>query len=286
MTDVLLATCAAYPHGDDDDAGLVASLGSVGLRASWAVWDDPRVDWSAALVVLRSTWDYTGRRSLFLDWAATVPRLLNPAQVVCWNSDKTYLADLAQAGVATVPTWSAPPGHPLSLPPTGEFVLKPSVGAGSRGAGRFASGEHSAALTHAEELHNEGRTVLVQPYLSSVDDDGETALVYFDARFSHAIRKGAMLTGGTRHSVRSDALFVAENIGERAPSAAELAVGAQAVQALAQRFGSDVLYTRVDLVPGPHGPTVLEVEAVEPSLFFDFDPTAADRFAAAIRARA
>lgn len=284
---VLLATCAHFPDGDEDGEVLIAALDAAGVPARWAVWDDPTVDWTAGLTVLRSTWDYTHVRDRFLSWTRALPRVANPAAVVEWSADKTYLADLAAAGVPTVPTAVARPGDPLP-PLEHEVILKPAVGAGSRGVGRFAPDRFGEAQEHAERLHAAGRTVLVQPYLPEVDVTGEAALVYLDGHFSHAITKGAMIPAATAHAVDGDALFVEENITTRTVTDAELAAGDAAVAYVRDRFGGDQLYARVDLLPGPDGPVLVELELVEPSLFLQYDPDgrAAARFAAAIRDRA
>src|SRR4051794_35229548 len=110
---VLLATCAGLPAGDEDAAALVAALDDAGVPARGAVWDDPAVDWSAGLTVLRSTWDYTHDQARFLDWVRGLPRVANEPAIVEWSTDKTYLVELATAGVPTVPTAVARPGEPL-----------------------------------------------------------------------------------------------------------------------------------------------------------------------------
>lgn len=287
-----LATCAALPVGDPDDAALVAALHARDLDVHWIPWSesDPleladRID----LLVLRSTWDYTDRREDFLAWldTAAVP-VMNSPSLVRWNSDKRYLADLADAGVPTVPSsvldspddaWTIPEGFE-------EFVVKPSVGAGSRGARRFKRADEAAARTHAQDLWAEGKTVLVQPYLPSVDEGSETALIHFDGVFSHSITKGPMLSrDGTAEMV--DGLYVAENIDPRSATEEQRAVALQVLAALPDLV-PDVrpLYARVDLIDDPDGrPVLLELEVVEPSLFFAFDPPAADRLAEAIHAR-
>ncbi len=285
MTAVLLATCADLPDGDEDADLLGAALRARGLRPLWAVWDDPSVDWSAGLTVIRSTWDYTARRDDFLAWAGSIPRLVNPADVVRWNSDKTYLRDLAAAGIGIVPTEWIEPGRPVPLPVDGEYVLKPSVGAGSRGAGRFSAGQDAAARAHTAALHDAGRVVLLQPYLDDVDHVGETALIYVEGRYSHAVTKGAMLPEGVTHPVDGYELFVQERIRPTEASPAERGLGEQVMGYVRDRFG-DQLYTRVDLLPTPDGPVVIELELTEPSLFLDRADGAADRFADAIAARA
>ncbi len=289
MHHLRLVTCAAFPDGDADDRVLLDLLAASNVEGSFVVWSDPAVDWTAAPAVLRSTWDYTLRRDAFLDWIDAVPVLHNRHEVVRWNSDKVYLADLKQAGLPVTPTQVVPPGTRAELPDR-EFVVKPSVGAGSRGAGRFAPGAHVAAHEHVTALHDAGRTVLVQPYLSGVDEAGETALIYFAGEFSHAVRKGPMLTGDTVHDLgETSGLFVEENIGRRLPSTAELTVGDRALAFLRERFGARPLYARVDLLPGPGGaddPVIVELELVEPSLFLSHADGAAERFAALLAALA
>lgn len=281
MRPVLLATCADLPAGDEDAAALTEALARAGVEARWSVWDDPDVRWDDAPVVLRSTWDYHARLPQFLAWTASVPHLHNRAEIVAWNTDKRYLADLAAAGVPTVPSVFAAPGEQVTLPDS-DFVVKPSVGAGSRGAGRFSPATAAAATAHAADLHAAGRTVLVQPFLHGVDTAGETALLYAGGRFSHAIRKGPMLTADTAHPVSGASLFVAENITPREPGDDELAVGARALAHVRERFGHDPLYARVDLLPTDGGPVVTELELVEPSWFLGYDERSADRFAAAV----
>jgi glutathione synthase/RimK-type ligase-like ATP-grasp enzyme len=284
MPDVLLATCADLPDGDEDAAELSAALTAHDVDARWVVWDDRRVEWADSLVVLRSTWDYTPRRDEYLAWVRSLPRVCNPADVVDWNSDKRYLHDLAESGVAVIPTAVIGPADGLAPQPV-EFVVKPSVGAGSRGAGRFLPAQTDAALDHIAHLHAEGRTALVQPYLSDVDVTGETALIYFDGQFSHAITKGPMLPAGVVHQVHSYELFVEEKISPRIATAAELEVGAAAGAAVRARFGSDLLYMRVDLLPSDDGPLLGELELTEPSLFLGHADGAADRFATAVAKR-
>jgi glutathione synthase/RimK-type ligase-like ATP-grasp enzyme len=284
---ILLATCAQLPNGDEDAALLLAALDDAGVPARWAVWDDPAVDWSEGLTVLRSTWDYTHDRARFLAWVRSLPRVANEAELVEWSTDKTYLADLAAGGVPTVPTEVVRPGAPVPAFDA-EVIVKPSVGAGSRGVGRFTPDRFGEAQEHARRLHAAGRTALVQPYLDGVDATGEAALVYLDGAFSHAITKGAMISAATAHPVEGGALFIEENITPRTASPAERAAGDAAVAYVRERFGGDPLYVRVDLLPGPDGPALVELELVEPSLFlqYDQDGRAAARFAQAIGRRA
>lgn len=290
---VALVTCAALPDLDPDDQLLTAPLADRGITAEPVRWDATGVDWNGYdLVVLRSPWDYVPRRDEFVAWAATVPRLVNPAAVVRWNTDKRYLDDLAAAGVPVVPTTWVAPGDAWQLPATGEYVVKPAVSAGSVDSGRYDLADpeqRQLAERHLERLGRAGRLAMVQPYLAAVDTVGETALLYFAGpdglTFSHAIRKGAMLTGPDRGDAE---LYRPERISPRVPSPAEHAVAERVLAALSgiDALAADaarLLYARVDLIPGPDStPMVVELELTEPSLFFRHSAGAAARFADAI----
>jgi hypothetical protein len=285
---VALATCAELPEGDEDERLLPPALVARGIESRFAVWDDPAVDWAAfGLVVVRSTWDYTSRRDAFLEWARGVPRLFNPEPVLRWNTDKRYLDDLAGAGLPVVPTAFVVPGGPRP-PLRGEVVVKPAVSGGSRDTGRFAPDRHREAHALLTALQSDGRVAMLQPYVPSVDERGETALLYLGGEYSHAIRKGPILREGAGPIGAEDVvagLFAAEDITPREATADERAVG-DAVTAFArERFGG-LLYERIDLVEDAAGaPRVLEAELTEPSLFLGTAEGAPERFAAAIAAR-
>ena len=283
---IALVTATAARDLDEDLPPLAAAFAAAGATAEIVAWDDGSVDWSPyRLALLRSTWDYTERVAEFLAFCERVAGatlLLNPVPVVRWNTDKHYLGELAQAGVSVVPSFFIEPGSsPERMPDHAEFVVKPAIGAGSRDAQRYVSGERALALRHARRLLDAGRSVLVQPYLDSVDDHGETALVFFEGRYSHAIRKGPLLRRGEGPT---EGLFAVEEITPRTPSTAERELAERALAAMP--FGSPLLYARVDLIHDGSGrPRVLELELTEPSLFFAHAPGSADRFAAAALGR-
>jgi glutathione synthase/RimK-type ligase-like ATP-grasp enzyme len=283
---IAIASCQQLPAGDVEDQLLVAALAGLGLTATVRAWTDRRVDWAGFdATVIRSTWDYPVRRAEFLAWADTVPRLHNPAEVLRHNSDKRYLARLAAAGIPIVPTEFFRPAEPVRLPAGTEFVVKPSVGAGSIGAGRFPADAHGSAREHAELLQAAGRTVMVQPYLAEVDTAGETALIFLDGRFSHAIRKAALLTPAARHRPDSEQLYLTETITGCQPSEAERELADRAYEQLAEQLPAPLLYARIDLLPSPDGPLLLEAELIEPSLFLAHADGATDRLAGAIADR-
>ncbi|MFI8874671.1 RimK family alpha-L-glutamate ligase [Streptomyces sp. NPDC055243] len=255
---------------DRDLPELARSLGAAGADIATVSWDDPEADWERFdLVVIRSAWDYSERVTEFVAWAGRVARLTvlaNPASVVRWNTDKRYLEELAGAGVPVVPTRYLAPDDTVEVPDDGEFVVKPTSGAGARYAGRYGKGEREAAVRHIERMHGEGLTAMVQPYMPRIDETGERALVYVGGRFLHAIQKGAVLAPGTAYD---DEKMPHPDLRPWQPTPAELDV---AERALAAVPGSpELLYARVDLVDvaDDEGPCVMELELVEPNLFLD-----------------
>ncbi|SIN07880.1 ATP-grasp domain-containing protein [Micromonospora cremea] len=285
---VALVTCTEIIDLDPDDRLVLAPLAARGIAADAVVWDDPDVDWSSYdLVVLRSPWDYALRRDEFVAWASSVPALVNPAEVVRWNTDKRYLAELSAAGVPTVPTSWVEPGESWQPPAdTGEYVIKPAVSAGSQDTGRYdlADPEHrDLAGAHVRRLTDARRVAMVQPYLTAVDTEGETALLFLAGpdglSFSHAIRKGPMLTGP---DFGPDGLYKAEEITARTARPDQLDV-AERTLATVPGGTRQLLYARVDLIPGPDGdPVLVELELTEPSLFLGHAEAAPDRLADAI----
>ena len=225
-------------------------------------------------MVVRSTWDYVGRRDELLAWARRAGRVVNPPEALEWSTDKRYLADLRAAGLPVVPTMFVEPGQRFPLLEA-EVVVKPTESGGSRDTERYDQETEKDAGRLAARIHRSGRTVMVQPYLAGVEGHGETALVYLGGEYSHAVHKGPLL-GGDR--VVAHGLFVEEQISAREPTAAERAVGDRAVAYATARFGP-LAYARVDLLPALGGHLVLELELVEPSLFLTTSPGAPERFA-------
>jgi glutathione synthase/RimK-type ligase-like ATP-grasp enzyme len=298
-----LATCAQLPGLDEADQQLRQVLVEQGVMSDVVVWDDPAVDWGTySTVLIRSTWDYPARDRTFREWAHRVERtsrLINPADVVAWNIDKVYLRDLEERGLPIVPTIWLDPERQLDaraihtrFPAFGDFVIKPTVSAGSRDTGRYDASKtpsRTLAITHAKNLLGVGRTVMVQRYLKQVDTVGETALVYVDVQFSHAVRKGPLLEGPYRAEDTAGVLYKEETMGIREASPAERDLADRVIAELAGMFPQldrPLLYARVDLIPDNDGnPLLLEVELIEPSLFFEHAPGSVEHFAHALIAR-
>ncbi len=283
---IVFATCSAHAAGRPDDRQVAGLVG-----ADFQVWDDAGVDWSAYdRVVLRSVWDYSHRVEAFLEWCETVgeERLRNRPDVVAFNADKRYLSEL---GVPIVPTAFVEPGESLT-PYAGEIVVKPNISAGARDTGRFGEDALNDAADLVTRIHDSGRIALIQPYLSGVDTQGETAVVFFDGLVSHVLHKRPVLrTPGVAplaEVAHAPAAVMLEpdlvSVGQASAQELELAIAAHVE--ITRRFGTP-LYARADLVPGTDGtPVLIELELIEPNLHLDLVPAAIDRLAKAIRSDA
>ena len=287
-----MAVSTAFPDLRPDWPLLRDALAALGVAASTQIWTDPGVRWEEfALVVANGAWDNIHRPDDFLVWAegvAGLTRLVNAPAVLRWNMDKRYLTALAAAGVPTVATtWVSPTATPSpsargTVPdfPPGEFVVKPTVSGGGFETARYRSEEADAALSHIDRLLAAGRTVMIQPYQAAVDTHGETGLIFLGGQFSHAIAKGPLLRPGAG---THDHLWEHEEIGAAIPTAAQLATARSALGA-AERLHGPTTYARVDLVSGVDGsPAVLELELLDPALYFETEPAAASRFAHVLR---
>jgi len=285
MPRIALATCLALPDLDEEDAPLIPALRDAGMEGVPVVWNDPDVDWGTYdLIVVRTTWDYPNKIVAFLEWAdrvAAIRPLWNSAAMLRWNTDKRYLGELAERGVPIVPTRWFERGSSADIAALSReegwetIVLKPIVSAGARRT-RLAGPESMAAgqafLT--EQLTQ--RAMMAQPYVAEVSTTGELSLLYFNGRFSHAVRK---IPGAGDFRVQTEHGGRVLSVD---PTTAELDAGQRVLDAL----GEETLYARVDLLPTSDGvQRLLELEVTEPSMFLRWNDAAPARFAAAIRER-
>lgn len=285
-TRIAIVTSEEWADLDEDLPLIVEALRADGFAAEAVPWDDGSVDWGGFdLAVIRSTWNYADRLDEFLAWAEATgraTRLRNAAQVVRWSSDKRYLAALAERGVAAAPTRFIEPGEQVRAEyfevPDG-VVVKPTVSSGARDTARYEPGREADAIGHARMLLDRGRTVMVQPYLPLVAE-GERALVFFSGTFSHAIRKGQVLT---EPNVIDNARTPHPDVAPYQPTETELRTAREALAAVPG--AGTPLFARVDLaLDSSRAPVVMELELIEPNLFLGANPEGLKRFVEAVAA--
>jgi glutathione synthase/RimK-type ligase-like ATP-grasp enzyme len=278
--DLLLATCRAWPDGEPGHDHLDRALATRDIEARWVTWDDPAVDWSSALVAVRSTWDYDGRREEFMVWATAVPRLLNGCDVFAWNTDKAYLAQLADAGVTVVPTLvvDGEEALPEAIAAFGTAVVKPSVGAGGRGVVLF-DGRDGGPPDLDEAMLGAGRWV-VQPLVESVRTEGEGSVFVLDGEVVSAAQKRPA-AGEIRVHEQYGGSTVAVPVGDEAADLAR-----RTVAAAEELLGARLDYARVDQMRLADGRlAVSELEVTEPGLYLDELPGNGPAFASMVARR-
>jgi glutathione synthase/RimK-type ligase-like ATP-grasp enzyme len=273
-----------------DDAILAEALAREGFASARVDWAEPSVDWSRFRGALfRTTWDYVTRIDPFRAWLGRVAgatSLLNAPELVDWNLDKHYLADLAQSGVPTVPCRFLPRGSKERLVEVmeevgwGEAVVKPCISATAYLTYRV--NPDSAPAVEAELIpYRHGRDFILQPFLRDVMRGGEVALIVVEGVVTHAVRK-VPAPGDFR--VQDDH---GGTVHPHDPAPDEVQVALAAVAACGHSCASrEPLYARVDLVRDEAGvPRVMELELIEPELWIRMNPAVADRLARGLRRR-
>ena len=279
---VAFATARAHAGLTHDDRLAAAACAARGIRVTPALWDDPAVRWASFdAVVIRSTWDYHRRADEFTRWLATLEdvgaTVWNPVALLRWNADKRYLDHLAGRGVATVPTAWLTIADESSLERAmdehgwDDVVVKPAISATAHGTHRVRRADPAAMqrLLHDDSIHGE---LLVQPFLREIEATGEWSIIFFGGSFSHSVRK---------RPASGDFRVQVEFGGSSSLEPASRGV-IDAAAAVLDSVDGPWLYARVDGVETDHGFLLMELEMLEPMLFFGSDLRAPARFATAL----
>lgn len=280
-----VATSRDYSRFHVDDAELVHQLPPSGMTPVPCIWNDPHVEWSSFdAVLVRTIWDYWRHYGEFISWLNRLEssgvRVFNPVRVLRWNADKRYLLDLERANVPVVAGRVATRrmlAAEITKVGTAEVVVKPTISAGAWNTLKLRS--DAPDLEAAIDSLPESREYLVQPFLPEVASAGEWSLMFFGGVFSHAVLKRPA-AGDFRVQEKHGGTAEAAD-----PPAAATAVAQQVLAALPDRGLRGVLYARVDLVETASGFKLMELELIEPQLFFRLDPDGARRLARALAVR-
>ncbi|HEY9230454.1 MAG TPA: hypothetical protein VIP11_27630 [Gemmatimonadaceae bacterium] len=282
---IALATYERAPELAPDDHALVPALSARGIEACPVVWSDPAVDWSRFdAVVLRSCWDYHLRFAEFRGWLDRLEsanaRVMNSTSLVRWNADKRYLIDLARRGIATIPTMVVARGlhgdvdQVAAAEGWSRIVVKPTVSASGYETHAFDAPLDATSRELVGRVTSVG-DVLVQPFAHEVPRNGEYSFVFIDGEFTHAAIKRA---GGSEFRVQI------EHGGSVAAVTAPPELIEQAHRVL-EVLDETPVYARVDGIARGSAFLLMELELIEPNLFFEHGPGSAEKMAAAIERR-
>jgi len=275
---IALATNQEYPRLLEGEVLLLEAFRKAEYDAEPAVWNDPSVEWGQfGHIIIRGCWGYHRKVEEFSSWLEKVAALgvtvHNPPEIVRWNSHKRYLLDLQSLGLPVPETRlvsqsdARPLQEAIGSVSCDQVVIKPCYGASSEGVMKVVRGEASEEAEAQYRRLLRSSDVLVQEFLPEIAQ-GETSAVFFNNHFSHAVVK-VPKTGEFRANYD---LGVTEH-------AVTLSTEHKArVERLYAQCEQDVLYARLDFVETATGIRLMELELIEPYLFFDFKEGAADGF--------
>ena len=249
-----------------------------GWLAEHVSWRKPDVDWSHYdVVVIRSTWDYQSDAPAFLACLdkieASSAKLENSLALVKWNISKDYLRDMQRQGINIVPTlwFESFDLHQVQQGfkqfSTQQLVIKPLISANADHTYRLTA---QSLVTLQDQLASEfaHRPFMLQPFLPAIVEEGEYSLFYFAGHYSHSILK----------KPKSGDFRVQEEHGGQLqsiePDEEMLTCARHALASLPD----DALYARIDLIRHQGEFALMEIELIEPSLYFNMDPQSPQRF--------
>ena len=276
---VALATCLEHPEGSQCEYLFVEALERRGIPAVLAPWNGAQDRFrDASLVLLRGCWDYHRTPAAFLDWIAQLEgagiRIVNPPEIIRWNFDKAYMLELQAAGLQTPKTAIVDPRDPDQIEKEmhrldlDRAVLKPVFGQSGNHVTLLEPGRTDVSWAEALDVDR----AILQAFEADIAERGEVALIFFDGRFSHAARK-SVRPGEWRVNAQYGGGYEAVRVSEAVIEAAEAAI---------RHAPAAPTYARVDGIVRDDSLLIMELELIEPGLYFDADDDAADRFAGAV----
>jgi hypothetical protein len=262
---------------------LIQPFSQHGVHVDVISWHATDIDWSQYdAVIVRSTWDYQEHADAFIDKLIEITKhdtvLINPLSLMQWNISKRYLQILQTQGITIIPSVFfdsvaiSDIYAQFAYFDTQEIIIKPLISANSDNTFRL---DHTNLMAQAGPLSNIFSTTpcVIQPFLDSVINEGEYSLFYFNGEYSHTIRKVPK---------SGDFRVQEEHGGELItviPDELQLSAAAKVLAALPEKS----LYARVDLIRNPRAQKediwqLMEVELIEPSLYFNMDEASPKRF--------
>lgn len=272
---IAIVTCKkAESYGESSEGKVLrAFLQEKALEASLQIWDDNQVDWSEFdFIVVRSPWDYIDKIEAFKAWLDKLEQLgshvLNPINMMRWNSDKIYLREMQEAGVNMIPTvWleqNSPfkPEEIFQQLGVDQIVVKPRVSGGAKDTHAFSK-EDKTKISKVKKLLKQ-KPCMAQPFMKEIQTQGEWSFLFFNGKYSHTVLK-------TPRSGEFKVHF-SEQISEPPKNLLDTA------QFIVNRFAKDCLYTRVDGLEVNGNFMLMELELIEPYLFFEISKGSIERY--------
>lgn len=275
MLKIAIATYNKLPDLTENDRLLIPIFEAKGHTIVPEIWDNPEVDWTTYdLVLIRSTWDYYLKPEAFKNWISkfenSKTRLINSPEIVLKNSHKFYLKELSEKGVNIIPTLFSSDKIELQTTKTWEkVVIKPAVSAGSHETEIFKTAKLSQEVLDTKIGDGDW---LIQPFLEEIKSAGEISMLFFGGEFSHAIQK-VPKSGDFRVQKQFGAQYL-----NYEPTVELISIAKNIVEIA----GKESTYARIDGVMTQNDFLLMEVEMIEPDLFFEHAPEGPSRFVEAV----
>jgi glutathione synthase/RimK-type ligase-like ATP-grasp enzyme len=289
---VYLVSSLDLIHADEENIYLETALKKRGFNSKIVCWDDTTIEWNKAdLVISRMTGTYFKDPQRFLKWAGKVDKttkLWNPYPIIEWNIHKSYLIELQKKGIPIPETILIPQNTEqsfesiLEMIPWDDFIVKPCIAAGSGGLRRFTK-DSPDFETHLWNLNKHGfvqvfifgnlefipSDTLIQQFIPEIKENGESSLIFFGSKYSHSMIKKAKVDDFRAHPIWG------ATIERYNPTESEIDICLEILNMLEH----PIEYARFDMIPIEEQPLIIEVELIDPNLFFDQLPETVESFA-------
>lgn len=276
---IALLTSSQEQDTYPDEQPFIQELKNQNIDFSWIVWNKKNIDWNQFdKVIIRTTWDYQSNYKQFLEVLSHIEQsqacLQNPLETIKWNVDKKYLFELQEAGINIIPTTIVDEVDQTFLRINNQktMVLKPTVSASAYDTFKINESNLRENLPAIKETLQR-KTMMAQPFVSEIVTEGEYSLFYFKGRFSHAVCKKPK--EGDFRSQEQYGSFVCSI----SPEQELLDIAKKLMELKCQ----ELLYTRIDFVRYNGQFCIMEVELIEPSLYFMHSKHASHNFIKAIK---
>lgn len=274
---IALLTCKNLPHLTEADRLLIPALAKHSIEAKAVIWDDKSINWNHFdYLIFRNTWDYYEKQESFNSWLNQIQALgiktLNPIEVIQQNKHKFYLKNLENLGIKIIPTQFIDKTKQLNLKEIlpsewTKAVIKPAFSAGSYLTELFNTSELSIISEKYKNIASE-KELLLQKFMPEIQTHGETSFLFFNKKFSHCVNKKPaendfriQIQFGGKYTL----VHPTQDLIDQA-------------QKIINTFQSNLLYARVDTIIIENQIHLMEVECIEPDLYFHLDENAQEKF--------
>jgi len=278
---IAILTCEKLPDLNPEDQKIIPALAKHNIDAQPAIWSDKTINWTDFdYLIFRNTWDYFEKETEFKIWLDQIEKLgiktLNPIEIIKQNIHKFYLREMEKQGVTILPTIFIDKTDYLNvaqLIPTHwkKAVIKPAFSAGSYLTEVFEKAESQEISAKYKSIAAE-KELLLQEFMPEIQTLGETSFIFFNKKFSHAVNKKPV-----DGDFRVQSLFGGKyNLVQPSPDMIAKA------QKVVDTFKENLLYARVDGILIDNELYLMEIECIEPDLYFNLSENSLERFVTSI----